>query len=783
MQRRFWNWRDDDLTADINQWLQGLIDFGRYRGFDAALDVSMILKINHQTTGATRVTTADNWTSKFGVVSTKQGTIIQEYNTLRFNIDPTPQNRHRKDILIVDHSYEQVVGGEQALYSIIKGEEVAIEAQAVTPALTDPVHQTLLGTLNLPANTTSLNQSGVTYTQAPQPNFANHVDFITTADGFFITDLNASGNKIVQLKDPEDNQDAATKYYVDQAIANNVVWASEAQRGIAKLIAAIDVTTGVANPLTSDNEKIVTLRRLIRAYDLLKATQLQANSDTNNTNHITPKTLGNRVATENRRGVAAVATVDQALAGVDDTTIITPFKLKKALPIYPIILELGIWSMTGALPYSKTLPHGLLDKWDKIVAMDVLTISDDQTTRSTPNLGNISADSEDVTVVIDDITGTNSSSAVNRGHITFWIQENLVANNILIVNAGGDFSENFVEGVGSTIDLQLNGYVEVIGSTIDATLWEIESSPATSNPVLLNPENLDAVLQTDVYGIYTLKLTALTVDNDTDFDTVDIEVVEYTNQPPVINSILYAQLASADPTFQPVGNPPNTGAWQRTKFTINASDPDGDPISYSIRRIASFNNQTGEMGAEIALGNIVLNEDTGIPNVYGIRGLTVGTASNADGNSGFFFFKVIADDGNGGTDEIGMGCKIETPVIEVPFFMSMSPDSNTSQNIYDGSLIINQTSDIAVLSVAVQSNTLNTGSAFQTILNIGSTGSTFSQFLSVGTHVVQANLVQSSMPISLQINTDEVGRQAVATFTAYDINENVIGTAAIVVQT
>ncbi len=66
------------------------------------------------------------------------------------------------------------------------------------------------------------------------------------------------------------------------------------------------------------------------------ATQMQANSDSDDACIITPKKLSGRTANENRNGLAKIATQIETIEGVDDSKIVTPAKLQYKLDNMPL---------------------------------------------------------------------------------------------------------------------------------------------------------------------------------------------------------------------------------------------------------------------------------------------------------------------------------------------------------------------------------------------------------------------------------------------------------------
>lgn len=440
MQRRFWNWKDDDLTIDISQWLIGLIDSGRFRGFDPILNGGMSLVLNHNTSGATRVDKTGSLIGKFGVLSTKQGIIVQEYDTISLPVPTTPAGFYRKGVVVFTHEYVEITGGQEGVYSLIMSADIPIGEASAFPPLPNEPFQTILGYLTIPQNCTSLTDPDVVYVQGSVPSFANQADFIEKSNGFFLTSLDARNNKIVNLKTCEDPLDAANKFYVDKSIADAVVFATEQQRGIAKLATVADAET------FTDDQKIITPLKWFKAWIKSIASQAEANEDTVSNKAITPKTLGNRTATETRKGVARIATVEEAIAGTDDTTIITPYKLKKAMPLTPVVLALVDWNIQAN--NNITVMHELGADWDKIVALD-LSIRDDANgviNKGITVRNEFTADEFAVNLQLDttgfDLANYNATG-FTRGYVTLWMKLDIppVAA-FLDVDAGADQTVN-----------------------------------------------------------------------------------------------------------------------------------------------------------------------------------------------------------------------------------------------------------------------------------------------------------------------------------------------------
>lgn len=174
-QKRYWSYKDDDATADINRWLTGLITSGLYHGFDFNPTANMNLNLVHTSTGFKDVDAAETESGFQSLIVTRAGAVIKESAAITINGVAAGDATHgRIDVVVLSHEYITTVGGATALYSIITGTP---SASPVAPALTDTARQIKIGELFIPANTTALNGGGVTWTRATGPIYAG-IDFI-----------------------------------------------------------------------------------------------------------------------------------------------------------------------------------------------------------------------------------------------------------------------------------------------------------------------------------------------------------------------------------------------------------------------------------------------------------------------------------------------------------------------------------------------------------------------------------------------------------------------------
>jgi hypothetical protein len=178
-QFRFHNWQDDDLTFSLNQRLMGVLPDGRYRGYEAKPFVAgMNLILWHDVTGYKYIKKDLTSFTKVGCAITKQGMVINETGEISIGILPNLTSEFRIDLIVMEHFYEDIVGGTAATYLSIQGTP---SPSPVAPALTDPDKQVIIGYLLVPEGCTSLTEPGVAYTKATTPVLANDSSVFDTA--------------------------------------------------------------------------------------------------------------------------------------------------------------------------------------------------------------------------------------------------------------------------------------------------------------------------------------------------------------------------------------------------------------------------------------------------------------------------------------------------------------------------------------------------------------------------------------------------------------------------
>lgn len=167
-QQRFWSWKDDDSSFNLSQEKLGIIDNGRYRGFNyAPATTGMTLKLNHQLTGMRQVNLAQVASGLLGVWVTRQGVTVVEDAVIPLPIAVGDATYDRIDLIVGEHEQVTSVGGIAATYSVVQGTPSAFPLR---PSLPLPNKHVVLGWLRVPAGTTTLNAD--MYYEENVPTFA-----------------------------------------------------------------------------------------------------------------------------------------------------------------------------------------------------------------------------------------------------------------------------------------------------------------------------------------------------------------------------------------------------------------------------------------------------------------------------------------------------------------------------------------------------------------------------------------------------------------------------------
>lgn len=285
-QKRFFNWKDDDLTASLNSWRLGINEAGLYRGFDLGTMQGLQLTLNHEKSGYRSTSSEGELTPKQGIIVSRQGAIIVEDEAIVIPMVVNPFDVPRKYLIIIEHEYTRVVGGTQGVYTYIAG-----GADGLVPEPTANT-DTILGVLTMPAGATGLADS--VYVRAETPDFSGVSDrYVRKYQPVFGADVDMGGFIIANLNYPSNLYHAANVEYVETRIIDNL--------------------TPKATTTVEGKAEI--------------ATQTETNSGESADKIVTPSTLEGRTATQARAGILKLATNTEALESVSTILGISPATL------------------------------------------------------------------------------------------------------------------------------------------------------------------------------------------------------------------------------------------------------------------------------------------------------------------------------------------------------------------------------------------------------------------------------------------------------------------------
>lgn len=170
-QEVFWSYKDDDDTFRFSSRYLGLFPPGRYGGFDASLDATMSLKLNHTTTGSIETDESGSETVAKSHLISKQGVSVKEDAQIALSINDGDGANPRIDVIYMEHEYINTLGGTPAIYGVVQGTPAA---SPVAPPLPASAKQVKIAELFVPSGTTALTDSGVVYTQEEVPVVGNN---------------------------------------------------------------------------------------------------------------------------------------------------------------------------------------------------------------------------------------------------------------------------------------------------------------------------------------------------------------------------------------------------------------------------------------------------------------------------------------------------------------------------------------------------------------------------------------------------------------------------------
>jgi len=199
-QERFWEYRDDDLTIRLDNWLLGIYLPGRYVGFDFNPSNDLNLSLDHQKTGVVYNDINNTPKPKVGVWVSNTGVLVKEDSSISLSISANNSDDDRYDFIYAEHEYlDGTVGGTQASYGVIQG-------TSSLPVITNPNTQTLIGVLIIPSGATDLSNSRFLPSKPPIPTGKNWRD-INPGRGQIVLSNNSRLSTITQ-------EDSLTDYMI-----------------------------------------------------------------------------------------------------------------------------------------------------------------------------------------------------------------------------------------------------------------------------------------------------------------------------------------------------------------------------------------------------------------------------------------------------------------------------------------------------------------------------------------------------------------------------------------
>lgn len=155
-QTRYHNYNRPVASFAENARFVGILETGRYRGFDTLVTTaSLVFKLQHTSVdGKKHVDESEALGNYSGIFITPQGVVIKEDGEITgLTVDTNAANAHeRLDVVVATHVWDATAGGTAATYSIIKG----ALGGPVEPALTNPETQTKIGVVRIPASAGTL---------------------------------------------------------------------------------------------------------------------------------------------------------------------------------------------------------------------------------------------------------------------------------------------------------------------------------------------------------------------------------------------------------------------------------------------------------------------------------------------------------------------------------------------------------------------------------------------------------------------------------------------------
>lgn len=163
MQKRIWNYKDDDSTRVMNNAYRGILDQGVFRGYNLESISGNVLTL----IGDGKEVSEGVIKDKLSVLITPQGVVVKEDEAISVTVASNTAANPRIDLLYVQHEYIEVEGGIDATYAVKAGTP-AEDPQP--PEISVPKNELAIAYITVPAGWNG--GEGITYNRVKTPNFA-----------------------------------------------------------------------------------------------------------------------------------------------------------------------------------------------------------------------------------------------------------------------------------------------------------------------------------------------------------------------------------------------------------------------------------------------------------------------------------------------------------------------------------------------------------------------------------------------------------------------------------
>ncbi len=153
-QKRSFEYKSNDSTADLNNWMLSFFEPGVLHGFYPEFSGLNLLFRHDQKQIHREVDYEGVLSSGTGVILSKQGVVIKETSQISLSIDTNEYSANpRIDLIVCDHSYNLIEGGVEAIYMVIKGTP---GENPVKPSVINENTQVIIGSLYIEAGASDL---------------------------------------------------------------------------------------------------------------------------------------------------------------------------------------------------------------------------------------------------------------------------------------------------------------------------------------------------------------------------------------------------------------------------------------------------------------------------------------------------------------------------------------------------------------------------------------------------------------------------------------------------